>query len=388
MTTIAIILAFAVSVVVTYLLIPQLIKISYRKRLFDKVDERKVHKVLVSRLGGIAFAPAIILGVSMALGFSLMASNHVLAGQFYENSFELALFISALLLIYFGGVTDDILDSTYKLKFIVQFLGASCLAVAGISMNNFYGLFGFTEIPAWFGIPLSVTATVFVVNAMNLIDGIDGLASGLGIIGFFFFGCLFYSTGEYLNVVLAFTSLGTVFTFFFFNVYGNVERRRKIFMGDCGSQTIGLLLAYFAISFSIDKSVGTTQIPVVGTELVNGALKDVLQSTPLVVAFSIIMVPVLDTFRVFGNRIRAHKNPFKPDRTHIHHRFMDLGLTQRATLMVILMLAAFFVLINLLLLDVLDINILFCLDIALWTGMHVWISSLIEKRKQKAKATK
>ena len=385
MTKIAILLAFLLSVVITYLLIPQLVKFSYKKRLFDKIDERKVHKVVVSRLGGVAFAPSIIMGVALAFGVSLLAADKALAVQFQAGAFELVLFIAALLMIYFGGMTDDILDSGYKLKFLVQFLGATCLAVAGVWMDNFYGLFGLTEIPAWFGIPLSVTATVFVVNAMNLIDGIDGLAAGLGIIGFFFFGCLFFSLGEYLNAVLAFASLGAVLTFFFFNVYGSVERRRKIFMGDCGSQTIGLLLAYFAISFSMSR---TPAVDAAVNLAETGALTDVLQSTPLVVAFSIIMVPVLDTFRVFGNRIRAHKNPFKPDRTHIHHRFIDLGLSHRATLVVILMLAAFFVLLNLLLLDLLNINLLFCLDILLWTSMHVWISALIKGRKQKAPTTK
>lgn len=385
MTTTAIILSFLLSVVVTFLLIPQLVKISYKKRLFDKIDERKVHKVVVSRLGGVAFSPAIIMGVALAFGVSLMSADKALATQFQADASELVLFIVALLMIYFGGMTDDILDSGYKLKFLVQFLGASCLAIAGVWMNNFYGLFGLTEIPAWFGISLSITATVFVVNAMNLIDGIDGLAAGLGIIGFFFFGCLFFSLGEYLNAVLAFTSLGSVLTFFFFNVYGSVERRRKIFMGDCGSQTIGLLLAYFAISFSMSR---TPAVDAAVNLAETGALTNVLQSTPLVVAFSIIMVPVLDTFRVFGSRIRAHKNPFKPDRTHIHHRFIDLGLSHRATLVVILMLAAFFVLINLLLLEVLDINLLFCLDITLWTCMHIWISALIKGRKQKATTTK
>jgi hypothetical protein len=98
------------------------------------------------------------------------------------------------------------------------------------------------------------------------------------------------------------------------------------------------------------------------------------------------MIPVLDTFRVFGNRILAHKDPFLPDRTHIHHRFIDLGLSHRATLVVILMLAAFFVLLNLLLIEVVDINVLFCIDIFLWTAMHVWISALIKRRVRRRKS--
>ncbi len=387
MTVVAIILAFALSAFVTFLLIPQLIKISYRRRLFDKVDERKVHKVMVSRLGGIAFAPSIILGVAMALGFSLLASERELLDFFREDAMQLLLFISGMLLIYFGGVTDDILDSGYKLKFLVQFLGAACLAFAGIYLNNFYGLFGFTDIPAWFGVPLSVTATVFIINAMNLIDGIDGLAAGLSIIACFFFGCLFYNIGELLNAVLAFSTLGAVLTFFFFNVYGNVERRRKIFMGDCGSQTLGLILAYFAISFSMAKPESLETLAAFsGPQDDIVSLEEVLLTTPLVVAFSIIMIPVLDTFRVFGNRILAHKDPFLPDRTHIHHRFIDLGLSHRATLVVILMLAAFFVLLNLLLIEVVDINVLFCIDIFLWTAMHVWISALIKRRVRRRKS--
>ena len=381
MTIFAIILAFLLSAAIAFLLIPQLIQISYRRRLFDKVDERKVHKVMVSRLGGISFAPAIILGVVLAFGFSLLSSNQDLQLCFKNEAGRLLLFISGMLLIYFGGITDDILDSGYKLKFLVQFLGATCLAIAGVYLNNFYGLFGFTEIPAWFGIPLSVTATVFVINAMNLIDGIDGLAAGLAIIACFFFGSLFYNSGALLNAVLAFATLGAVLVFFFFNVYGSVEKRRKIFMGDCGSQTLGFILAYFALSFSMsDANFATTMEGANNIAAGDMSLASVLRSTPLVVAFSIIMIPVLDTFRVFGGRIRAHKDPFMPDRTHIHHKFIDLGLTHRATLVVILMLAAFFVLLNLLLIEVLDINVLFCIDIFLWTAMHVWISALIKKR--------
>jgi UDP-N-acetylmuramyl pentapeptide phosphotransferase/UDP-N-acetylglucosamine-1-phosphate transferase len=158
-------------------------------------------------------------------------------------------------------------------------------------------------------------------------------------------------------------------------------------MGDCGSQTLGLILAYFAISFSMAKPESLETLAAFsGPQDDIVSLEEVLLTTPLVVAFSIIMIPVLDTFRVFGNRILAHKDPFLPDRTHIHHRFIDLGLSHRATLVVILMLAAFFVLLNLLLLDLLDINLLFCLDLLLWTGMHVWISACIGGRARKKSA--
>lgn len=356
--------AFLCSLGITSFLIPKILLISFRKQLFDYADERKVHTGIVPRLGGVAFTPAVVISVALLVGVNAVV-NELDFGRFLNGSSQLALGLCALLLLYFEGVADDLIGVGYKAKFGFQFFCASLVVASGIWLNDLYGLLGIHALPAWVGYPLSVVVIVFVLNAVNLIDGIDGLASGLSAIATFFFGCLFAYQGEWIYATLAFTTLGTLLPFYYYNVFGRAQERRKIFMGDAGSQTIGLILGTLAIRLSQSDPTLLKSVP-----------------DPIVVAFSLLLVPVLDVLRVIIHRVRNGQNPFKPDMNHIHHKFLALGMSHHTTMCVILAIAAFFALLNIGLLNVVNANLILVIDVVLWTAMHIWLSQMIRRTKR------
>jgi len=354
--------AVVISAALTALIIPKVILISFRKNLFDTVDERKVHSGRVPRLGGVVFTPVFILSIALLFGLgTLFRGFFPLAGF---SPLRMGFCLCALLLIYMEGITDDLIGVGYRSKFAFQVLCSVMVVVSGVWVNNLYGLFGLYELPAWVGMPFTVVLLVYLINAVNLIDGIDGLASSLCGVAFFFLGTLFFVTDDLAYALLSFTMLGTLLPFFCFNVFGSAEKRSKIFMGDCGSQTIGLVLGLLAVYFSMwSPDKGRAGMP-----------------SALLVAFTPLMIPCLDVVRVMWGRIRRHQNPFLPDRTHIHHKFMRLGMSVRTALVVILMFDAFFILLNMSCLDRLNVNIVFWADVAIWCVVHVWLSMIISKR--------
>ena len=364
MELLTILLGFLISAGLTALIIPRIILISYKKRLFDETGGRKVHTGAVPRLGGVAFTPSVIITVALLAGLeAAVAPGGSFAGR---GDVSLALCLSAITMLYLEGVADDLVGVGYKAKFGMQILSAAIVAASGIWMNDLHGLFSLYAISPWAGYPLTVVLLVFVINAVNLIDGIDGLASGLSSLALFFLGCLFASRGDTLWAVLAFTTLGTLVPFFCYNVFGRPGGGRKIFMGDCGSQTIGLLLGLLCVRFCMTGECAPTAVAT---------------PNPLAVVFSLLMVPCLDVLRVMLGRLRRGKNPFLPDKTHIHHKFLALGMSHRTALVVILSIAAFFALLNLGLLPLLDINFVLLADILLWTAMNIWLSRLIRARQ-------
>ena len=369
MWNLIVISAFLLSALATWMILPKVILISYKKKLFDYNDGRKVHSGAVPRLGGVSFTPAIIISLALATGFAafISGSGHLSGGLDVQPSMGLAL--CALLLLYLEGLTDDLVGVGYKAKFAMQAVCACMVVASGIWVDDLYGLFGIHALPKAVGMPLTAVIIVYVINAVNLIDGIDGLASGLSIIALFFMGSLFMSSGLHAYAAIAFAGLGTLLPFFYFNVFGSAERRRKIFMGDCGSQTIGLVIGTLAVKLGMS---GAGQ-----------AGESVGIPNALVVAFSLIMIPCLDVIRVMVHRLRHGKNPFLPDMNHIHHKLLALGMSHHTAMIVILALASFFALLNLSLTYVTDINIILAIDIFLWCAFHLWISSIIKKNGNK-----
>ena len=355
-----ILLGFLLSVAITSLIIPKIILISFKKKLFDTVNERKVHTGVVPRLGGVAFTPAILLSVGMVFGVTALTGDFGDVENMPAIGSSLALSLCAMMLLYLEGVSDDLIGVGYKAKFVVQILSALMIVLSGVWVNDLYGLFGVYEIPKWVGMPLSVLLIVYCINAINLIDGIDGLASGLSCVALFFMACIFMLIDEYIYALIAFVTLGTLIPFFRFNVFGKADKHNKIFMGDCGSQTIGLILGLLAVRLSMYHADAPFHLP-----------------NALVFAFALLIVPCLDVIRVMLGRIRRGKNPFLPDRTHIHHKFLDLGMSHRTAMSTILMLAAFFAIFNLLLISSLNINLLLALNIVLWCLANLWINGLI-----------
>ena len=356
MNIIFILIAFTISAYIARLIIPRILLISFRKKLFDIPDERKVHKRAIPRLGGVSFFPTILLSCSAVLalrtltgyGISVLTASYILP--------EFLVLVCGMVILYLTGIADDLVGVRYRQKFVIQIICASLFPVVGLWINDFYGLFGINMIPAWFGIPFTIITVVFITNAINLIDGIDGLASGLSSVSLLVFGFLFMEKGLWMYSMLAFSTFGVLIPFFYYNVIGSAEHARKIFMGDTGSLTLGYILSFLAIKYSQN----TAFVPVT-----QGAF---------VIAFSTLIVPAFDVVRVVIVRIYHGKSPFEPDKNHIHHQFLAMGFTVRKAMLLILLISCVFSGVNILLMPYVDNTLMLVGDIIVWIGLNLWWS--------------
>jgi UDP-N-acetylmuramyl pentapeptide phosphotransferase/UDP-N-acetylglucosamine-1-phosphate transferase len=225
--------------------------------------------------------------------------------------------VPSLLIMFFVGMKDDIIGTAPVKKLAAHLVVAFIMTLmADVRLTSFHGLFGIREIPEWAGIMLSVFTYIVVINAFNLIDGVDGLAAGVGLIAATVFGFWFYYAGDWTYAVLAFSLAGGLLGFLRFNF-----NPAKIFMGDSGSLTIGFLFAVLAI------------------EMVEFEAQDLPHTidhiSKPILAMCILVYPLIDTIRVFTLRAIKGVSPFTADRNHIHHRLIDLGLSHKQTVLII-----------------------------------------------------
>jgi UDP-GlcNAc:undecaprenyl-phosphate/decaprenyl-phosphate GlcNAc-1-phosphate transferase len=292
-----ILLTASVSFIITFLAIPVVIQIAEKKKLYDIPDERKVHTRLVASLGGVGIFGGFILAALLSI-------------QGYLNP-EFQYFFAAAIIIFFLGLKDDIMILSASKKFVGQIIAASILIhLGGIRLDSMYGLLGFNELPEAFGLALSYLTIIVVINSFNLIDGVDGLAASLGILTMSVFGAYFFAIDYQAYALLAFSMAGSLVAFLIFN-----HHPAKIFMGDSGSLMIGLINAILVIKFINVSNAPFVAVPV---------------ASAVAVAFAVLLVPLLDTLRVFSIRILKGRSPFTPDRNHVHHLLLDSGLNHAA----------------------------------------------------------
>lgn len=358
--------AFLIALLLSGIIIPQILLIAFRKKLFDEVDERKIHKGVVPRLGGIAFLPSIIFAVCLVLAVEMSIGISVVYEIFSNLERSILYLLCAEMLIFLVGIADDLIGVRYKAKFIAQIICAVFICAAGAYIHDLGGMFWIHEIPNWFGWLVSGFVVVYIVNAINLIDGIDGLASGLSGIALIFYGIILTITQQWLLAILAWAQLGTLVPFFYYNVFGNQKKRKKIFMGDTGALTLGILLAYIALSLTnTDSGIITSQY------------------NKTVLAFSPLVIPAFDVVRVYFHRIRHHRNPFLPDKCHIHHKLLALGFNQRTSLCMILCASIAFMLVNILLSPYIPATFLFLTDLLIWIASNFFMTKAIRKKEAK-----
>jgi UDP-GlcNAc:undecaprenyl-phosphate GlcNAc-1-phosphate transferase len=291
-----VLLCLSISFTITFLAIPVIINVAEMKKLFDMPDARKIHQVAITPLGGIGIFAGFVFGCLLTINF--------------RDASEFQYFIAASMVIFFLGLKDDILVLSPIKKFIGQVLAAFLIIYYGrIQIRSMHGFFGIHELPEMFSLLLSYFSVIVIINSFNLIDGVDGLAGTLGLMSSALFGIYFMSAGMEPYYVLAFSLCGTLLAFLIFNF-----QPAKIFMGDTGSLLIGVVNAILVLKF-ID--------PGTGPESVNP-----ITSSPAI-GFTILMIPLLDTLRVFAIRIFKRRSPFSPDRNHIHHLLLDRGLSHR-----------------------------------------------------------
>lgn len=359
-------LALILSITLAGLIIPRIMVIAFRKNLYDEINERKIHHGIVPRLGGIAFLPSFIFAFCMVIGANLRLNTQGVMEIFSGSMVQVFFLLCALMLMYLCGIADDLIGVRYRAKFALQIISGILIVMSGMWIKSLDGFIGIHDLYFWVGWALTVLLIIYVINAINLIDGIDGLASGLSAIALAFYGYIFFRTGQYIYFILSGAALGTLIPFFYFNVFGNAETHKKIFMGDTGALTIGTMLAFFALAVC---NTETTDINA--------------YSNRLVLAIAPIMLPCFDVLRVFFHRIRHGKNPFLPDKSHIHHKLLALGCKQWQALILIVLLDGVFISSNLLMAHSQEVTWIILGDILFWTIFNMALTKMIRIREDK-----
>ncbi len=283
--------SLTISFTIVYFMIPHIIKAAKMKNLFAVPNERSASKNIIPTLGGIAILAGFIISVIISSdSFSIDQVKYLIA---------------AVITMFIVGLNDDILGSTAKRKLMLELPMALFLVILGnFRLTNFHGIFGINEINYFTGVIFSVIAIVGIINAFNLIDGIDGLAAGVGIIISVAYGIWFLRFGDFLFALTCFSLTGSLCAFFLFNVFGTTN---KIFMGDTGSLIVGTIVSVLTIHFN--EFFPSSDFPEHGLPAIS---------------LAIMIVPIIDTLRVFIIRIKHKKSPFSPDMNHIHHQLLQL----------------------------------------------------------------
>lgn len=366
-TSIVILLSTLVmSALVGIYTIPRIVRLSRELHLYDLPDSRKVHTIPVPRLGGVAFLPTVIISIAAVVavasrfGITFNALSEAGAPQHFVA------YLAGAMMLYCLGIYDDVHGVGYKLKFAIQIFAAFLLCVSGLWIASFDHIFYIDRIPYWIGMPITVIFVVYITNAINLIDGIDGLASGLSAISLFVAILLCMMSGDIIWAMLAIAYLGVVLTFFCFNVYGG---KNKVFMGDAGSLTLGYTLSFIVLHFWQAHPVWNPYLHNIG-----------------IIILSTLIIPMLDVVRVMMSRIRDGRNPFLPDKNHIHHKLMRTGLSGRMTMLTILVISIAFIVSNYLVASFLSQTLMVVLDIFFFILMHLIINFFIRRKEKKTDA--
>lgn len=362
------ILSFLLAIIVVGGLIPKILIIAYRKKLFDGHDARKIHTGAVPRLGGTAFVPGIIFSVLLTLGLAIKGSTPGLCFVLSQEIVPLFFLFCSLMLLFLLGLADDLIEIRYRAKFFFQIVTGVLTIISGVWISNLHGFLMLDSIPEWAGWLITVFLIVYVINSLNLIDGIDGLAGGMSLIALLYFGYAFYDANLFLYSMVAFAGAGGLLPFIFYNIFGNEGNQRKIFMGDTGTLTLGMVIAFLAVEFTNVSEKGNVFAHV----------------NPVLVSFSPLVIPFFDQLRVFFHRIVHRRNPFLPDRSHIHHKLLDIGLSTHVALVILICFSLLFILINWWM-SALNVNVnwIVLTDFVVWTLLNMLLTKLIRRREKK-----
>ncbi len=306
------IISFLLSFVLVVFTIPAIINVAKVKKLYEPFCDRKVHTETIPPMGGVAIFIAFVLSSVIATdGYSFHTLKYILA---------------SVLMMFFIGLKDDLLVISARKKFLVQLAAALLLIVLGnIHITDLHGILGFHQINYTGDLIITLFVILTITNAFNLIDGIDGLASGLALLATVVLGFWFLISGHAQFAIISFALAGSAAGFFLFNVFGT---KNKLFMGDTGSLIIGLIVSVLVIKFNELNTIKTAQYAI-------GAAPSV--------SFAVVIVPLIDTLRVITIRLMQNRSPFSPDKNHIHHRLLLLVPSHRVVSAIIITSNAFII---------------------------------------------
>ena len=316
-----IIFSLITAFLITYVAIPKVIFFAEKLRLLDEAGIRASHKGSVPIFGGIAIFTGII--------FSLL---------FWADIENIQYLLVSILIIFFVGVIDDLLVLSPFKKIVGQIIATLIIILFhDMQIDSMHGVLGISEtLSPWVSIPFTIFVVIVITNGFNLIDGVDGLAGGIGVISSFSFGVIALLMGQSDMAIVAFTLMGALLAFLKYNLYP-----AKIFMGDTGSLVVGLILSILAIN-------------IIRYGLVAETIK--LPNKGPLLAIAILAIPLFDSLRVFVVRVFKRKHPLSPGREHIHHTLLDLGFGHKKTSFILYFSAISIIVSSYFLLDV-NVNI-------------------------------
>ena len=288
---------FASALIATWLVYWPILKIAREKNITDNPGTRKLQKRPVPVLGGVAVFFGIVVGLCY---FKTMLS--------YTSLFST---LGAMVIMLYVGTIDDIRNIPPWVRLVIEVIVAALLIYGThFSICNFQGLWGIRLLPTIWAVPLSIVAMVGIINAINMMDGVDGLVSGYCIMACGLFFLIFFLSYDYSAAALSAVCIGALIPFFIHNVFGH---ENKMFIGDGGTMMIGTVIASLVMTLCryrmeylmfVDHQFG-------------------------LVAFclAVLAVPVFDTLRVICWRLLHGCSPFKADKNHLHHHFIALGFS-------------------------------------------------------------
>lgn len=293
----------------------KILKIAKDKNLVDNPDARKLQKKPVPVMGGIAVFLGVVSGVLSAFAFAGMLCPSVIL------SAELLPVLTAMMVMIYVGSIDDILGLAPRSRMVIEALTVVALICSsGGCVDTFHGLWRVESISPWLAVPLTVVAGVGIVNAINMIDGVNGLSSGLCMVCSVLFGSVFVKGGDWGNAALAFIMVASLLPFYVHNVFG---QRSRMFIGDAGTMAMGMLLTWFMVSLLRSDSVHIYRWHETGP-------------APVAMTLAFLSVPIFDTLRVMGMRMLEGRSPFNPDKKHLHHVLIAAGVSHFFTSTIII----------------------------------------------------
>ena len=298
--------ALLISFIIVILLHPLLVKYALQKDIVDKPNARRLNRIPIPVLGGV--------GVYIGFAAALFACSTI-----FGIEIPISCFI-AITLMLCVGLIDDIKDLKPKTKFVTQISAIIILIYfCDLKIDNLYGIFGIYEIPDYLSVPLTIFACVGLINAINLIDGIDGLSSGYGIAAGILFCIYGLVQNNNTNILISIATIGALIPFFIYNVFGT---KNKMFIGDAGSHFLGIIFCLLTLN------IIHTDNPGYDAQESNGYIPFCL---------AVMAHPVMDTLRVMTMRICNGNSPFKADKTHLHHAIIiNKGYSHLKTTLIII----------------------------------------------------
>lgn len=297
-------LAVAIALLAMSWIYNKILRISIDKNLVDNPNARKLQKIPVPVMGGVAVFFGVLCGV--------------LAASCLCDCTGLVPILSAMGVLLYVGTIDDLMGLTPSCRFVIESLVVLAIIFGGgVCIDSLHGLWGIATFSWWIAVPLTLFAAVGIINAINLIDGVNGLSSGLCITCCLMFGVAMFRGKDLPNAMLAFTMAAGLFPFLIHNVIG---KKSKMFIGDAGTMLMGILMAWFVMQMLRSDSETNWPNYVESNNMCLVAL-----------ALAILSVPIFDTLRVMVSRMSKGRSPFSPDKNHLHHLLYDYGQSHALT---------------------------------------------------------